>query len=129
MYGRLPALAKYMNEVLVDTNVMVYCFDRKIDINTIIDQFFQSGFKILTLKKCIYELSKIGRDDVKSFFLSYKIEIIDSDNDKTTDDVILDTCSKNNFYLFTEDNILIERAKSLGIKTLSLSGNSIKFNK
>ena len=81
-----------MNDVVIDTNVMVYCFDNKFDLRDLLDNFFQSGFSISTIKKCMDELNIIKRQDVKSFFISYGIKVVEFDKGKNTDDTLLDFC-------------------------------------
>ncbi|MEM0143747.1 MAG: hypothetical protein QXL94_07375 [Candidatus Parvarchaeum sp.] len=117
-----------MNDVLVDTNIMVYVFDKKLDLRDLLDSFFQSSFSILTIKKCMDELTAIKRQDVKNFFLSYGINAVDFDEGKNTDDTLLDFCLHTKSILFTEDRELRSRADNLGIKTLSLSGRTVKIN-
>ncbi len=117
-----------MNDVVVDTNVMVYCFDNKLDLRNLLDNFFQSGFSISTIKKCIDELNIIKRLDVKSFFISYGIKIVEFDNGKSTDDTLLDFCLHKNGILFTEDKELRAKANKLGIKTLAFDGRAVKIS-
>ncbi len=128
MSGFLQGRARYMNEVLVDTNIMVYLFDRKADLREMLDSFFQSPFSVITLKICINELSSIKRNDVREFFINYGINILDYGDSKVADDVILEACKKNGYLLLTEDRILIKRSEKNGIKTLSFAGRTLKFN-
>lgn len=117
-----------MTDILVDTNILVYCFDRKIDLERVLDDFLQQGFSLLTLKKCMDELLAIKRKDVESFFSSYKINIMDFNVGKNTDDTIIDFCRRNGCVVFTEDRNLIARTKGLGVKTISFRGKTLKFN-
>jgi rRNA-processing protein FCF1 len=117
-----------MNDVVIDTNVMVYCFDNKLDINRLLDSFFQSSFSISTIKRCIDELTVIKRPDVKSFFLSYGIKVEEFNNGKNTDDTLLEFCLYKDGILFTEDRKLREKASRHGIKVLSFNGRSVKFS-
>ncbi|MCL4397168.1 hypothetical protein M1494_02365 [Candidatus Parvarchaeota archaeon] len=117
-----------MNDVVIDTNVMVYCFDNKLDLKDLLDNFFQSGFSILTIKKCMDELNTIKRLDVKSFFLSYGLKAVEFDKGKNTDDTLLDFCLYKTGILFTEDRELRAKANNLGIKTLSFDGRAVKIS-
>ncbi|MGC8533214.1 MAG: hypothetical protein ACP5MV_01105 [Candidatus Parvarchaeum sp.] len=117
-----------MNEVVIDTNVMVYCFDNKLDLINLLDAFFQSSFSISTIKKCMDELNTIKRQDVKSFFISYGLKTIEFDKGKSTDDTLLDFCLHENKILFTEDKELRSRANKLGIRTLSFDGRAVKIS-
>ncbi|MCL4375915.1 hypothetical protein M1558_00270 [Candidatus Parvarchaeota archaeon] len=117
-----------MNDVVIDTNIMVYCFDNKLDLNSLLDNFFQSSFSILTIKKCIDELTNIKRSDVKSFFLSYGLRVVEFDENKNTDDTLLDFCLYKNGILFTEDRELRAKANKLKIRTLVLEGRGVKIS-
>ena len=128
MSGLSQVPVKYMSDILVDTNVMVYCFDRKLDLRSLLDGFLQSKFTVFTLAKCIKELSSIKRNDVEKFFSSFGIKILDFDDGKTTDDTILNKCSSDGYILFTEDKALIKRAKAIGVKTVSFAGKTLKFS-
>lgn len=118
-----------MNEILIDTNIMVYCFDRKLNLTNLLDDLFQSGFRVITLKKCMEELISIKRIDVNNFFMHYNINVLDFNKNQNTDDTILNFCLDRKCFLFTEDKALLEKAKINGIKTLSFAGKSLKFNK
>ncbi len=117
-----------MNDVVIDTNIMVYCFDNKLDLNSLLDNFFQSSFSILTIKKCIDELTKIKRNDVKGFFLSYGLRVVEFEENKNTDDTLLDFCLYKSAILFTEDKLLRAKANRLKIKTLAFEGRGIKIS-
>lgn len=118
-----------MSSILIDTNVMVYCFDGKISIIDLLDDFLQQKPSVFTLKKCIDELSAINRDDVKSFFNSSGITIIEFDAGKNTDDTIIDFCLDKKCMLFTEDKNLRSKADKYGIKAISFFGRKLKFSK
>lgn len=129
MFGRLQALEISMNEVVVDTNVMVYCFDGKLDLRSLLDNFLQESFSLVTLKKCMDELIAIKRQDVHRFFLFYGIKIVDFYEGKNTDDTLLEYCKGKNCFLFTEDKDLRNKATNINIKTLSFDGRSVKISK
>ncbi len=117
-----------MNDVVIDTNIMVYCFDNKLDLRDILDNFFQSSFSVLTIKKCIDELANIKRSDVKSFFLSYGLKIVEFGENKNTDDTLLDFCLYKKSILFTEDKELRTKANKLNIRTLVFDGRAVKIS-
>ena len=118
-----------MNDVVIDTNVMVYCFDNKLDLRNLLDDFFQSGFSIFTIKKCMDELLSIKRPDVQRFFLAYAINVVEFNTNKNTDDTLLEFCLDKNYMLFTEDKDLRSKAKKLGVKTLGFDGRTVKMGK
>ncbi|MCL4372759.1 hypothetical protein M1384_01695 [Candidatus Parvarchaeota archaeon] len=117
-----------MNDVVIDTNIMVYCFDNKLDLKALLDNFFQSSFSILTIRKCIVELTNIKRSDVKSFFLSYGLKVVEFDENKNTDNTLLDFCLYKNGILFTEDRELRAKANKLKIRTLAFDGRAVKLS-
>ncbi|EEZ92933.1 MAG: hypothetical protein BJBARM4_0446 [Candidatus Parvarchaeum acidiphilum ARMAN-4] len=116
-----------MNEVVIDTNIMVYCFDNKLDLKVLLDNSLQENFSLVTIKKCMDELIQIKRQDVHKFFLFYGIKIIDFNVYKNTDSSLLEYCKGKKCFLFTEDKDLRNNAIRLGIKTLSLNGRSVKI--
>ena len=117
-----------MNDVVIDTNVMVYCFDNKLDLKDLLDDFFQSSFSIFIIKKCMDELVVIKKQGVKNFFLSYGVNIVDFNEGKNTDDTLLDFCMDKACMLFTEDRGLRAKANKLGVKILSFDGRAVKIS-
>jgi rRNA-processing protein FCF1 len=117
-----------MNEVVVDTNVLVYCFDGKLDLRGLLDNSLQENFSLVTIKKCMDELLVIKRQDVHNFFLFYGIKIVDFNAGKNTDDTLLEYCTSKKCLLFTEDKKLKNKANEIGIKTLSLDGRSVRIS-
>ncbi len=117
-----------MNSVLVDTNILVYCFDRKKNLEEMLDEILQENFSLFTLKKCVDELSKIKRNDVKQFILFSDIKIVEYNTGKNTDDEILNYSLENKCIIVTEDRNLIKKAKVLKIKTISFDRGKLKFN-
>ena len=98
-----------MKKILLDTNFLLIPYRFRVDIFTQIDKELASGYRLFILDKTLNELKKIateqkGKDkDAAKIALKLialkNIKIIGTNDDKNTDDAILDAASKGNLFL------------------------------
>jgi len=111
-----------------DTNFLIYSVKQNIDF---IDQLRKRGFShFLIPSSVLNELEALGRSLKGKDKLAAKIalEIVNSESftivetDKKTDDSLLEVCEKEGALLFTNDRLLIKRARKKGVSVGFIKG-------
>jgi Uncharacterized proteins of PilT N-term./Vapc superfamily len=117
-----------MIKILLDTNVAVYIFDRKLDIHKILDKSLSEPYSLNILDLCVNELKTIGRRDVAKFVGVLGVNELHSDlKNIGVDDAIVREASKRGYYIMSEDGGLLRMAGSVGIKTVTFNGYGVKI--
>ncbi len=117
-----------MISVLIDTNFLIYSFDKKNDLRRIFDESVTDSYALITLDKCIGELNRLKRKDVIYWCKLVGIKILSSPPYGKTDFILIEVAKKYGYYLLSSDRALLQQAKSKSIKTLSVGGRGIKFS-
>ncbi|BDC19197.1 PIN domain-containing protein [Acidianus sp. HS-5] len=127
--------------VLVDTNILLYIYDRIDPFNLVIEyldykpEFYihKAVFHELEILRSRYSRSPsyISRINVAMMYLEkYKNywKLIGEITDKPTDDILIDCAKKNKFLIFTNDRELKQKAlkNNIGIIFLASKGKIIK---
>ena len=116
-----------MIRILLDTNVAVYVFDRKLDIDSMVDSAVDDAHSLCILDACVRELKSLGRNDVVVFLEKKGVKIVSAVSEKgKVDDLILDEASSNGLFLMSEDKELLARARARKIRTVTLDRYNIK---
>jgi|Deesub1362B_J571_1020462.scaffolds.fasta_scaffold00113_42 hypothetical protein len=111
-----------------DTNFLIYSVKQKVDFLT---QLKNRGFsKFYVPDKVAHEVEELskklrGKDRtalrVVSEIIKREFEVIKTESD-VADDSLIEVCLNHNCHLFTNDRILIKRAKKRGIPIGYLRG-------
>jgi len=124
-----------MRKILLDTNFLLIPYQFSVDIFTQIDKISMFEYKIFILDKTLEELKKIveeqkgkNKDAAKIALklISIKnIEVIKSNSNKKTDDIILDIASKGDYIVATQDKDLKSRLINHSIEVIVLKQKKI----
>lgn len=124
-----------IKKILLDTNFLLIPYQFKVDIFTELDRVCNFNYKIFALDKTVEELNKIiyeqkgknkGAAKVALNLISIKnIEIIKTKSDKRTDDIIVDTASKEGFIAATQDKDLKRRLINHGVSVIVLKQKKV----
>ncbi len=118
-----------MIRILVDTNVLVYIFERKLNINEVLDRALSEAYILNTLDLCLNELKTIGKPGIVKFVAQIGIRIVNSGMKAiSVDDAIIKEASLGGFYIMSEDKELLAKAAAEGIRTISFNGYGVKIN-
>ena len=119
-----------IKKVLLDTNFLMSCFQFKVDIFSEIDRIIIAKYEIIVLDKTVEELENIvknqkGKDKEAAKFALKLIEnkkpiMIKTNNDKKTDDIILDYAIKEDYSVATQDKDLKRKLVNHGIEVIVL---------
>ena len=119
-----------MKKILLDTNFLMAWGQFKVDIFTQIDKISTFRYELFTLDKNLDELNKIieeqkGKDkDAAKIALKLidvkGIEIMKTNSNQKTDDLILDLASKKDFIVATQDKFLKSRLKEKNVPMIVL---------
>ena len=119
-----------IKKVLLDTNFLMSCFQFKVDIFSEIDRIIIAKYEIIVLDKTVEELENIvknqkGKDKEAAKFALKLIEnkkpiMIKTNNDKKTDDIILDYAIKEDYSVATQDKDLKRKLINHGIEVIVL---------
>jgi len=119
-----------MKKILLDTNFLMACGQFKVDIFSQIDGITNFKYKIYILDKIIEELKKIVEEQkgkhkdaakVALTLIDIKhLEIIKTNSNKKTDDIIVDISSKNDFIVATQDKDLKRKLFNHNISVIIL---------
>ena len=119
-----------IKKVLLDTNFLMSCFQFKVDIFSEIDRIIIAKYEIIVLDKTVEELENIvknqkGKDKEAAKFALKLIEnkkpiMIKTNNDKKTDDIILDYAIKEGYLVATQDKDLKRKLINHGIEVIVL---------
>jgi len=119
-----------IKKVLLDTNFLMSCFQFKVDIFSEIDRIIIAKYEIIVLDKTVEELENIvknqkGKDKEAAKFALKLIEnkkpiMIKTNNDKKTDDIILDYAIKEGYLVATQDKDLKRKLVNHGIEVIVL---------
>ena len=107
-----------MNEVIVDTNFLIYSFDNKWNLRDMIVDLLGDS-RILYTQGTLSELKKLGRDDIISWLSSQGFELAEVETKGRVDDSLINLSSRRKAFLLTEDRKMIEKALSRGVKIIS----------
>lgn len=115
-------------KVVLDTNILVLPFTKKIDIFSEIDKIVPKP-RIVTLKLCLLELKQIKPSLYKSVteLLKKKRVLVSSFKDKNTDTALLKYCTKNRAILCTIDKVLKGKAFKEELSVISVRGKLLKL--
>ena len=105
-----------MKKILLDTNFLLIPYQFKVDIFTQIDRISMFQYKLYILDRTLEELTNIvkrqkGRNkDAAKIALKLvvikNVNVIKTNSNKNTDDVILDIASKEGYIVATQDKDL-----------------------
>jgi rRNA-processing protein FCF1 len=119
-----------MKKILLDTNFLLIPYQFKVDIFTQIDKISTFKYELFILDKTLEELKKIvekqkGKNKeaakIALKLVSIKnIGIIKTKGNDRTDDVILDTASKDDFIVVTQDKDLKRRLINQSVSVIVL---------
>tara|TARA_Y100000310_G_scaffold255534_1_gene263008 strand:- start:2446 stop:2868 length:423 start_codon:yes stop_codon:yes gene_type:complete len=122
-------------KILLDTNFLLAVYQFKVDIFTQIDKISTFKYNISILDKTLEELKKIVEEqkgkhkDAAKIALKLisikKINIIKTESDKHTDDVILEYAKKGNYIVATQDKDLKRRLINLNVEVIVLRQKKI----
>ena len=119
-----------MKKILLDTNFLLVPCQFKVDIFSEIDRIIIAKYEIIVLDKTVEELENIvknqkGKDKEAAKFALKLIEnkkpiMIKTNNDKKTDDIILDYAIKEDYLVATQDKDLKRKLINHGIEVIVL---------
>ena len=119
-----------MKKILLDTNFLMAWGQFKVDIFMQIDKISTFRYELFTLDKNMDELNKIieeqkGKDkDAAKIALKLidvkGIEIMKTNSNQKTDDLILDLASKKGFIVATQDKFLKSRLREKSVPMMVL---------
>ena len=115
-----------MVELLLDTNILIYSFDKKYDINRLSDDVVYGPYSLNTLSLCIEELKSLGRNDVAAWASSVNIKILKAVSVGNVDDSLLKTALDNKMLLVTADKELIHKANAIGVGIGKIENGKIR---
>ncbi len=119
-----------MIRVLLDTNAMVYFFDKKTDIRAMLDRGLNTAYELYYADVSISELKRIKRNDVVRWLLSISVKKVSPVEAKgPVDDVLMDISRANEMHLLTFDKVLAQRALSAAIPIIRISGQNANIEK
>ncbi|QKQ99805.1 PIN domain-containing protein [Metallosphaera tengchongensis] len=119
--------------VLVDTNVLIYVYDKADPFNNVIDFFdykpnfyihrlvlqeleiLENKYKNSTKMQSRISLARKYLDTYKAWWI-----VIDSFSELPTDDALLKTAKEYNLFLFTNDELLRQRATKSHVRVIFL---------
>ncbi|MCL4399430.1 hypothetical protein M1293_02925 [Candidatus Parvarchaeota archaeon] len=113
-----------MIRLLFDTNLLIYSFDDKTDIKRLLDSSMTDSYRLYALQQCINELKTIGRRDVAAWAESYGFTILEKEDGRKADDILLEK-SKQGFHIATNDKALYSKVIKHGGKAVKFSGRFI----
>lgn len=117
-----------MIRILLDTNALVYFFDKKTDINSLLDKSLNVPFELLYADVSINELKTIKRNDVVRWLYGLGLKKTDSlQKSGPVDDMLIEISRANELYLLTFDKILAQNALANGIGIIRISGQSARI--
>lgn len=121
---------KTFKKILLDTNFLLVPYQFKVDIFSEIDRIIIAKYEIIVLDKTVEELENIvknqkGKDKEAAKFALKLIEnkkpiMIKTNNDKKTDDIILDYAIKEDYLVATQDKDLKRKLINHGIEVIVL---------
>ena len=119
-----------MKKILLDTNFLLIPYQFKVDIFTQIDKLAAFKYELFILDRTLEELKKIfeeqkGKDkDAAKIALKLiaikNIGIIRTKSNKSTDSIILNTASKDNFIVATQDKELRTKLRQKNVPVVAL---------
>lgn len=127
--------------ILVDTNILLYVYDRVDPFNLVIEYLdykpvfyiHKAVFHELEILRTRYSRSSsyMSRINIALIYLEkYKNywKLIGDEIDKPTDDILIDCAKRNNLLIFTNDKELKQKAlkNNVGIIFLASKGKIIK---
>lgn len=119
-----------MIKVLLDTNAMVYSFDKKTDVASILNESLNEQCSLYYADLSINELKRLKRNDVVAWAAKMNLNKVESVTGKgQVDDLLLDLSKKYDFYLLTYDKILAKEAISVGVPIIRMTGHSAVVEK
>jgi rRNA-processing protein FCF1 len=116
-----------MLKFLLDTNVLLYAFQKEFDIKSAIDSSVSEAYSLHTLDVCVEELAKTGKHRIDTWLKGLNIFVLASENAGSVDDTIIKTAKGDGFCILTEDRALAAKALSLGIPIAKKSLRGIKL--
>ena len=121
---------KTYKKILLDTNFLLIPYQFKVDIFSEIDRIIIAKYEIIVLDKTLQELENIvknqkGKDKEAAKFALKLVEnkkpaMIKTNNDKKTDDIILDYAIKEGCLVATQDKDLKRRLINQNIEVIVL---------
>lgn len=116
-----------MINILIDTNLLIYAFDRKIDLNRAFDDSLTPSYKLFCIDRNLEELRRLGRGDVIKLLIHLNIPTLKTNEpQQTVDDLLVKLARERRFYIATQDRRLAQKARNAGIKIIA-KGNKNKF--
>ncbi|MCW1301574.1 MAG: hypothetical protein OH316_00335 [Candidatus Parvarchaeota archaeon] len=115
-----------MMNILLDTNFLIYTFDRKIDLSEFLNTPLSSPYKLFCIDKNIEELNRLGRRDVIGLVDHLKVEILKTGHSHLhVDDLMIKVAKEGGFCIATQDRELIQKSMDAGVPVI-LRGNKNK---
>jgi len=111
-----------VNEVIIDTNALMLPFQSKLRIEEELERLL-GKCEILVPSSIIEEIKKLAMSNPKAMAAlrySKKFKVVETE--MKGDDSIIDLALKRKSFVLTNDKILIERLRDLGIRVIRPRG-------
>lgn len=105
-----------MKKIILDTNLIIYCLEYKVDILAELARICDFPFQVCILDKTIDELKGKKLEKLALTFIK-KLNIIPTKKDKSVDGLLLE---QKDSIIATQDKILKEKLKKAGIPIIIL---------
>ena len=123
-----------MKKILLDTNILMACKQFKVDIFSELERICDFNYRIYALDKTVWELNNIielqkgkHKEAAKSglqLLKLKKVNVIKTNCEKHTDEVILDYAKKG-YLVSTQDKDLKRKLVNYGLEVIVLRNKKI----
>ncbi len=119
-----------MINILIDTNALIYFFDKKTDVKRMLDRGLNQPHSLFYPDVAVDELKRLKRNDVIRWAESTGLQLVNTGGlEGLNDDKILGLSKRHDFSLMTQDRVLRKRALQNGIEIIRLTGQSARVEK